>query len=205
MRSASRGECSARSQCCSTRGAQENPITDLVIIAANPRFVPNLRFSCGEPTANPFLRRRFSGSMANGYGECGRFRKGISDVLRASFQCSWRRHGISAIELCFSLRPHQTRCPSKGSSMLNVQKGMGQSERPPLQPARNCPMRISASCLRTARPIPVTLSLYPHVVTARQIVQSIRECRWTSTQVVTAFIKSAIRAQDETNCITEGA
>ncbi|KAF9644059.1 hypothetical protein BDM02DRAFT_3263754 [Thelephora ganbajun] len=37
-----------------------------------------------------------------------------------------------------------------------------------------------------------------------QIVQAIEEGQqWTSTQVVTAFIKPAIRAQDETNCITE--
>jgi len=45
---------------------------------------------------------------------------------------------------------------------------------------------------------------YPNDTLAGQIVQAIKEGRWTSTQVVTAFIKSAIRAQDETNCITEG-
>lgn len=28
--------------------------------------------------------------------------------------------------------------------------------------------------------------------------------RWTSTQVVTVFIKAAVRAQDENICITEG-
>lgn len=48
------------------------------------------------------------------------------------------------------------------------------------------------------------LFLYPYAITACQIVQAIKDGRWTSTQVVTAFIKSAIRAQDETNCVTEG-
>ncbi|KAF9786269.1 amidase signature enzyme [Thelephora terrestris] len=38
---------------------------------------------------------------------------------------------------------------------------------------------------------------------ACQIVQAIKNGQWTSTKVVTAYIKSAIRAQDETNCITE--
>ena len=49
------------------------------------------------------------------------------------------------------------------------------------------------------------LQVCSNVILAGQIIQAIREGRWTSTQVVTAFIKSAIRAQDETNCVTEGA
>lgn len=52
---------------------------------------------------------------------------------------------------------------------------------------------------------PVVVVYRSNFVSAGQIVQAIKEGRWTSTQVVIAFIKSAIRAQDETNCITEGA
>lgn len=52
---------------------------------------------------------------------------------------------------------------------------------------------------------PRGLPSLPDVILAGQIVQAIEEGRWTSTQVVTAFIKSATRAQEETNCITEGA
>ena len=52
--------------------------------------------------------------------------------------------------------------------------------------------------------ISAVLGVHSRVIPACQIVQAIKDSQWTSTQVVTAFIKSAIRAQDETNCITEG-
>ena len=52
--------------------------------------------------------------------------------------------------------------------------------------------------------ISAILGVHSRVIPACQIVQAIKDSQWTSTQVVTAFIKSAIRAQDETNCITEG-
>jgi len=39
---------------------------------------------------------------------------------------------------------------------------------------------------------------------AQNIVKSIQDGEWTAVQVVQAFIKCAIRAQRETNAITEG-
>ena len=65
-------------------------------------------------------------------------------------------------------------------------------------------MRTNAFCLRMVPPTSVVITLYSHIIAARQIVQAIKRGRWTSTQVVTAFIKSALQAHDRTNCVTEG-
>lgn len=102
------------------------------------------------------------------------------------------------------LRPYQTICPTSVSSMLNVPKERWRLERLLLSQLGNCQKRINALCLRAARGISAVPSLSPHIIPACQIVRAIRRGQWTSTQVVTAFIKSAIRAQDETNCVTEG-
>ena len=65
-------------------------------------------------------------------------------------------------------------------------------------------MRTNAFCLRMVPPTSVVIALYSHIIAARQIVQAIKRGRWTSTQVVTVFIKSALQAHDRTNCVTEG-
>ena len=97
------------------------------------------------------------------------------------------------------------KCLTRPSSTLNVPGGKEQSERLPLSQPESCPRRSSASHLQAVRSITVLSAVYSNSISAGQIVQAIKEGRWTSTQVVTAFIKSAIRAQDETNCVTEGA
>ncbi|KAF9642131.1 hypothetical protein BDM02DRAFT_3133305, partial [Thelephora ganbajun] len=60
--------------------------------------------------------------------------------------------------------------------------------------------RITSSCSTF---ISAVLLACSNVIVASQIVQVIEEGQWTSTQVVTVFIKLAVRAQDETNCVTE--
>lgn len=37
-----------------------------------------------------------------------------------------------------------------------------------------------------------------------EIVQGIKEGRWTSTEVLDAFVARALEAQEATNCLTEG-
>ena len=49
-----------------------------------------------------------------------------------------------------------------------------------------------------------TFRICSNVAPAREIVYANEEGRYTSTQVVTALIESTVRAQDETECITEG-
>ena len=121
----------------------------------------------------------------------------------------FKTHGASAVYLCTSpssiLRALiAAKCPTKPLSTLNAPEGKRQSERLSLSQPENCPKRSNTSRLRAARSISAVSPGYSHVVVAGQIVQAIKEGRWTSTQVVTAFIKSASRAQDEMNCVTEG-
>jgi hypothetical protein len=40
--------------------------------------------------------------------------------------------------------------------------------------------------------------------TNTEIVQGIKERRWTSTEVLSAFVARAVAAQEATNCLTEG-
>lgn len=94
-------------------------------------------------------------------------------------------------------------CTTKELSALNASRGEKRSQKPSLSQPENCPQWNNVSRLRAARFISAVLVCF-NVITAGQIVRAIKGGQWTSTQVVTAFIKSAVRAQDETNCITEG-
>lgn len=105
----------------------------------------------------------------------------------------------------FPLPPSSSaRCHTNASSTPNVLGEKRRSERLPLSQPGNCQKRTNASCLRAACAVSVVLALYSHATLACQIVREIKQGQWTSTQVITAFIKSSMRAQDETNCITEG-
>jgi hypothetical protein len=42
------------------------------------------------------------------------------------------------------------------------------------------------------------------VVDATQIVRNIEQRKWTAVDVVTAYIWRAVKAQEATNCLTEG-
>ena len=96
------------------------------------------------------------------------------------------------------------KCPTKSLSTLNVPRGKSRLERSPLSQPERYSKTNNTSRPRAARFIPIILVACSNVAPAGQIVQAIEKSQWTSTQVVTAFIKSAVRAQDATNCITEG-
>ena len=119
-----------------------------------------------------------------------------------------RTHGRSAGWLSSPfLEPHQARCPTKSLPTRSVPSGKRQPEKLPLSQLRSFPKRTNTSYRQVVRfylRCPRLSFTYSRVIAACQIVQAIKDGQWTSTQIVTAFIKSAIHAQDETNCITEG-